>query len=400
MKRFFEENRMTFVVFLLIILFIIVYLAPHIFIFINAGQAGVLFRRFFGGVVTTNVYGEGFHIISPWNRMTIYDMRVQQIPIEYDVLTKNGLRVKVKLSIRFHPKYETIAVLHQRIGPNYVEKIVIPVAESSVRSIVGEGTAQDLFSLRADIISAINSKADIGLNLNFIALDEILIRDVALPERIQDAIETKEIQKEVYEAYIYILKKEREETIRKEIEAFGWKSYNDLISESLNPKVLKWMGILATKELAESKNAKVVIMGNGSQGLPVILGSDFTRDEVKGASQKLNETSAGELKGVEPITELDNRIKNLNNSINNIYRLNNPDRENPMKSPNQTVSPPPAGSRDNASESASPGTPSGTMAPGSPSGTMAPGSPQILPLENPAIPPEPSNTTGTGATPR
>jgi len=395
MKRFFEENRMTFVVFLLIVLFIIVYLAPHIFIFINAGQAGVLFRRFFGGVVTTNVYGEGFHIISPWNRMTLYDMRVQQIPIEYDVLTKNGLRVKVKLSIRFHPKYETIAVLHQRIGPNYVEKIVIPVAESSVRSIVGEGTAQDLFSLRADIITTINSKAEMGLNLNFIALDEILIRDVVLPESIQNAIENKEIQKEAYEAYSYILKKEREETIRKEIEAFGWKSYNNLISESLNPKVLKWMGILATKELAESKNAKVVIMGNGSQGLPVILGSDFTRDEAKGALQKVNEAPADEFNGVEPITDLDNRIKNLNNSINNIYRLNNPDRENPMKSPDKTVSPPPAGIKNDAAAQSSQG-----ASPGTPSGTMDPYSPQIRPLENPAIPQEPVNTTGTGENPR
>jgi regulator of protease activity HflC (stomatin/prohibitin superfamily) len=372
MKRFIEENRMTLVVFLLVILFVIVYLAPRIFIFINAGEAGVLFRRFFGGVVTTQPYGEGFQIISPWNTMTIYDMRVQQIPIEYDVLTRNGLRVKVKLSIRFHPKYDTLGVLHQRIGPRYVEKIVIPVAESSVRSIVGEGTAQDLFSLRADIISAINAKAEMGLDLNFIGLDEILIRDVVLPPSIQDAIEVKEIQKERYEAYAYILKKEREETIRKEIEAFGWKNYNDLVSQSLNPRVLRWMGIQATRDLAESKNAKVVIMGNSSQGLPVILGSDFTRDEEKESAQK---AGAGELKQVDSMTNLDMRIKNLNTNINNLFRFNNPDRESPLKSPSGSVSP-------------------------TPSGTTEPGSPQTTPVKSPADTPKPVNKTGTGATPR
>lgn len=385
MKHFIEEHRMTLVVFLLLVLFLIVYLAPRIFIFINAGEAGVLFRRFFGGVVTTNVYGEGFHIISPWNTLTRYDMRVQQIPIEYDVLTKNGLRVKVKLSIRFHPKYETIAVLHQRIGPNYVEKIVIPVAESSVRSIVGEGTAQDLFSLRSDIISAINTKAEMGLNLNFIALDEILIRDVILPVSIQDAIEAKEIQRERYEAYTYILKKEREETVRKEIEAFGWKNYNDLVSQSLNSKVLRWMGVMATRELADSRNAKVVIMGNGSQGLPVILGSDFTREEEK--------TGAGESRQVDSMMDLDKRIRNLDANINNLFRLNNPDRGKVPRAPSEGAAPspsPPAGT-----DVAQP-----TPGPVTPSGATNPASPKPGPTERPATPPRLENIPAPGATPR
>jgi regulator of protease activity HflC (stomatin/prohibitin superfamily) len=391
MKRFIEENRMTLVVFLLLVLFIIVYLAPRIFIFINAGQAGVLFRRFFGGVVTTNVYGEGFHIISPWNRMFIYDMRVQQIPIEYDVLTKNGLRVKVKLSIRFHPKYETIAVLHQRIGPKYVEKIVIPVAESSVRSIVGEKTAQDLFSLRGDVIYAINNKAEIGLNLNFISLDEILIRDVVLPQSIQSAIELKEIQKERYEAYAYILRKEREETIRKEIEAIGWKNYNDLISQSLNPKVLRWMGVMATRELAESKNAKVVIMGNGSQGLPVILGSDFTRDEDKASPQKNKEGAVGDFKSMESMTDLDEHINKLNGTINNLWRFNNPSRSNPLKSQEGKSSRAPSGNK---------GTPSAQPSQGG-SADNPPVMPSLLnPVRSPENAPTPVNSNTKGETPR
>jgi len=379
MRQFLEENRMTLIVFLLILLFIIIFLAPRIFIFINAGQAGVLFKRFFGGVVTTNVYGEGFHIISPWNRMTIYNMRVQQLPIEYDVLTKNGLRVKVKLSIRFHPKYETVAVLHQRIGPQYVEKIVIPVAESSVRSIVGEKTAQDLFSLRSDIISAINNKAELGLNQNFIALDEILVRDVMLPLTIQDAIELKEVQRERYEAYTYILRREREETIRKEIEAFGWKNYNELVSQSLNPRVLRWMGIQATRELAESKNAKIVIMGSGSQGLPIILGSDITREEEKASAHR--EGTTDNFKVMEPMENLDERLKKLDTSLLNLWKFNNPQR-------------------------------SGSTKPGTGSTTALPASRQSRPPGSTATPPStpsppapapgtgPVDTTGTGAPPR
>jgi len=383
MKRFFEENRMTFVVFLLLVLFIIVYLAPRIFIFINAGQAGVLFRRFFGGVVVTNVYGEGFHVISPWNTMTIYDMRVQQIPIEYDVLTKNGLRVKIKLSIRYHPKYETIAVLHQRIGPKYVEKIVIPVAESSVRSVVGEGTAEDLFSLREDIKTRINSKAEMGLNLNFIGLDEILIRDVMLPQRIQQAIETKEIEKQRLEAYVYILKREREETVRKEIEAFGWQNYNDLISESLNPKILRWMGVLATRDFADSDNSKVIIMGNGSQGLPVILGSDFTRDEEKASAKNAGAAAKGDLKNIDSMADLNARIKRLNNSISNIFRLNNPDRKADQKDPGQSPSPAPSADTGSTSRPAAPG-------------ESAPYYSDVISSPSPAPSPVPVGTPGTG----
>jgi regulator of protease activity HflC (stomatin/prohibitin superfamily) len=328
MKRsFIEENRMTLIIFLLIVLFIMIYLAPSIFIFVNAGQAGVLFRRFFGGVVTTNVYGEGLQIISPWNKMTIYDIRVQQIPIEYDVLTKNGLRVKVKLSIRFHPKYDTVAVLHQKIGPDYINKIVIPVAESSVRSIVGEKTAQDLFSLRGDVIYAINNKAELGLNQNFIALDEILVRDVVLPVSIQNAIERKEINKETYEAYAYILKREKEETLRKEIEAFGWKNYNDTLSQSLNGKVLKWMGIQATTKLAESRNAKVVIVGSGgSGGLPIILGSEFTKDDDRKAPAPGNQSPESEFRHMEPMVTMDKNLKNIDNTILNLMRFNNPSK--------------------------------------------------------------------------
>jgi len=266
-KSFAKRNSHNLVLISLLLLFVMVFFAHRMFIFIDAGHAGVLFRRLFGGVVTTRTYGEGFYIIPPWDSMIIYDMRVQEIRFKYKVLSSNGLDLDVSISARTHPYWNALPLLHQRIGPDYIKKVVVPVVEASVRKAVGDHRAEDLYS-DVDVVYQINQETSSELGESFIALDRVLIRSIAFPKFIQEAIEKKEEQRELLEAYGYRLRREKDEAVRKEIEAFGWQNFNNIVGPTLSPRLLQWRGIEATRELANSPNSKLVIMGNGEHGMP------------------------------------------------------------------------------------------------------------------------------------
>src|SRR5690349_11442955 len=109
-----------------ILFFLLVFFYPYMFFTISSGFAGVIFRRFFGGTVTQYVSAEGFQVIPPWDKLIIYDVRVQQVEHSFQVLSSNGLDIVVTTSIRFRPRIELLGVLHKEVGPDYLEKIVLP----------------------------------------------------------------------------------------------------------------------------------------------------------------------------------------------------------------------------------------------------------------------------------
>lgn len=268
------ERRPQIIVTLLVVLFVVVYLAPSIFISIHSGEAGVLYRRFLGGTLVDEVYGEGFHVIWPWDRMYVYNVRIQKAAREIEVLTRKGLKVRIDVAVRYHPEYELLGVLHQRLGPDYLEAVVLPEVESTLRRVVGTYDAEEIYQSQRAIVATLMNEAEQQTAERFIVIDDVMIRSITLPEKVQAAIEGKIEQQHLYLAYEFRLKKEEEEKKRKLIEAEGFRLYNDEIAKSLNESILKWEGIVATKELAASDNAKVVVIGNGADGLPIILGAE------------------------------------------------------------------------------------------------------------------------------
>src|SRR5258705_10950187 len=116
--------------------FIIVIMAADIFRMIPAGSVGVMYRPLFGGTQTESVMSEGLHLIVPWDQIIVYNVRVQEDKHEMEVLTKEGLTVKLHLSIRYHPEPEMVGMLHKRIGPEYEKQVVIPEVESAMRTIM------------------------------------------------------------------------------------------------------------------------------------------------------------------------------------------------------------------------------------------------------------------------
>jgi regulator of protease activity HflC (stomatin/prohibitin superfamily) len=272
-KGYFLRNRAQILITSLILLFLFLFLWPRIFYVVGPGETGVKYSLFFGGTVTERVYGEGLKAIFPWDRMYIYDVRVQEVRKDLNVLTNQGLMIHLELSIRYHPERDLVGILHKKVGPDYVERIVVPEVESVLRTNIGKMTAEEVYTTQLQILERIMENALEEVVQRFVKLDDVIIRRIELPDFVRTAIEAKLEQKELARAYEYRLKRETQEARRKEIEAGGFKAYNEIVNSSLTPEILQWKGIEVSKELAASENAKIIVIGNGPDGLPIILGA-------------------------------------------------------------------------------------------------------------------------------
>jgi regulator of protease activity HflC (stomatin/prohibitin superfamily) len=244
---------------------------------LKPGERGVVFRKFTTGLDKENVKTEGFHIIAPWNRMIVYDVREQQVEESLDVLDKNGLSVSVDVTMRFNPFPNEIGTLHERFGKDYIRKLVIPEMRSSVRQVMGRYTAEGIYStMRQEVETAIitETRETLRTDKNNIEMSALLIRSIKLPTKIKEAIEFKLEEEQKALAYEYRLDREQSEAERKRIGAEGEARANKIINNSLTPELLRMRGIEATVELSKSANSKVVVIGSGDSGLPLILGNN------------------------------------------------------------------------------------------------------------------------------
>ncbi|MBP8792470.1 MAG: prohibitin family protein [Lutibacter sp.] len=243
---------------------------------IDAGEAGVLWKRFDGGVVVDEpALGEGFHIVAPWNEVIVYEVRQQELFEKMKVLSSNGLDIILETSSWYMPKSEDLGRLHQEKGENYLERVIKPTLRSAARSVVGRYTPEQLYASKRDVIqSEIFDEAKKILDGQYIELNEVLVRDVTLPATIKDAIERKLKQEQESLEYEFRLVTAQKEAQKQIIEAQGKADANKILSASLTDKILQDKGIEATLELSKSPNSKVVIVGSSKDGLPLILGNN------------------------------------------------------------------------------------------------------------------------------
>lgn len=242
---------------------------------IKAGEAGVIYRLFGGGVDVKKTYGEGFHIIAPWNNMIRYSVRQQEVFETMSVLSSNGLEIELDASAWFQPKYVELGLLHKTRGNDYIQTIILPAIRSATRSVVGRYTPEQIYSSKRDAIQQeIYEETKKILDDQYIQLNTVLVRDVTLPTGIKDAIERKLKQEQESLEYEFRLEKARKEAERQKIDAEGKATANRILNASLTDNILKEKGIDATVKLSESNNTKVVIIGNSKDGLPLILGNN------------------------------------------------------------------------------------------------------------------------------
>lgn len=280
--KHFKENRTRWIVSTLVFLLLVAILWPYIFVTIHAGEAGVYYQRFVNGTIINKVYGEGFYVVAPWDILFVYNVRFQTNTHEMDVLTNKGMQVRLKLAVRYQPEYETLAVLHQKVGPDYFQKIIVPNVEATVRNITGKYDIEQLYASETDILQKLTNEAFTSANDKFLKIDSLLITKIEMPVKIKEAIEKKQEEQQLLEAYQYKLVREKKEAERKVIEAKGIQESNTITGSSLTENILRWKGIEATLDVSKSPNSKIVLFGSGKTSLPLIFDTRTDTPSVKG----------------------------------------------------------------------------------------------------------------------
>lgn len=237
---------------------------------VPTGRVGVEWTPLRG--TETKPLTEGLHVVSPFARVYRVDLREQEGEDSLDVLANNGLDIKLRTSILYQPIASQVYQLITQTGGDYYSVLIAPYVRSSARRVVGRYSPEEIYSSKREQIEReIRDEVVQKLAGKHVDVDAILIREVHLPEAVQAAIQTKLEEEQKALEMQFVLQRTKQEAVRKHIEAGGIADYQSIISKTLNDKVIEWKGIEATEKLADSPNAKVIIVGSGKNGLPVIL---------------------------------------------------------------------------------------------------------------------------------
>jgi len=242
---------------------------------IDGGERGVLYETLGDGIVTDRpALDEGFQFIAPWNKVTRFNVRQQEFFDQMKVLSSNGLDIQLDATIWYQPLQSKLGNLYKEKGVNYLATIIRPALRSATREVVGRYTPEEIYSSKRAIIQKeIFDETKLILDSQYVQINQVLVRDVTLPQTIRDAIERKLRQEQEALEYEFRLIKAKKEAEKQIIEAKGKAEANRLLSASLTDKILRDKGIEATLKLSQSSNSKVVVIGSGKTGMPIILGN-------------------------------------------------------------------------------------------------------------------------------
>jgi regulator of protease activity HflC (stomatin/prohibitin superfamily) len=294
--RFVDRYLPMTVIYLMVVTLVVVVLFPYMAVTVPSGHVGVLWKRFGGGTVLDprQLRDEGLHLILPWNELYIYDLRLQSITQTYNAISSDGVSLSATMNVRFRLQRDAVPVLHQAVGPSYVDLLVRPGIGSLAREVMAQYNAEQVYSTaRQEIQDKIRSLVEDRLSEKMmeregeeqyrvsmrdtVVLYDTLVYGIELPQLVVDAINRKIEQYYIAEEYRFRVEREKRESERKKIEAQGIHEFQTIVSQGISDSYLAWRGIEATLQLAQSTNAKVVVIGSGKDGLPIILGGSTTQ---------------------------------------------------------------------------------------------------------------------------
>lgn len=319
LTRWAEQRMLSLMLVFALLVASLVVLWPRVFVVIPAGSVGVIYRPLSGGVDMEHLYREGFFLIWPWNKITLYNARIQLKELDLELLTADLLRTEVKVSFQFEVNPLTVPMLHKYVGENYLQNLIIPQVVAVTREKVAQFSSKmaytgDMSQIANDIaISTDNLLIDKlsppGLtNVRLIRLSSVQLMSVNYPHDVQIAIQNKVVEAEIAEAYKFKIEAAKREAERKAIEAVGIRDFQQIVNDNMTQNYLIFRGIQATEQLAQSANAKTLVFGSGPSGLPLILGNALDNPPVpavpgmmpSGASSKGTPSSSLEAAPVEP----------------------------------------------------------------------------------------------------
>ena len=239
---------------------------------VKTGHVGVV--SVFGRV-TGRTLSEGIHIVNPLANVTELSIKTQEIEEKAAVPSKEGLIMGLEASILYHLDPAQAATVYQQIGPTFAEVLLVPTFRSAIRAITAGNTAASLYSDgREGIAQQILEDVRRQVAPRGIIVENVLLRDLQLPESLKNAIEAKQQAQQEAQRMEFVLQREKQEAERKRVEAAGIKDFQDIVSQGISDKLLQWKGIEATMELVKSTNSKVIVVGNSRNGLPLIYAGE------------------------------------------------------------------------------------------------------------------------------
>ncbi len=243
---------------------------------IPSGHAGLLFHTFGDGIdPEEQPMKSGFHFKAPWNKVYDYEIRQKERQEKLEVLSSNLLKIEMDMTVFYQPDLKNLGLLEIERGKNYEEKVIVPAMRSVAREVIAKYLPEEFNTTRRDEIqSEIDERMREKLGENYLQLNDVLIRNIRLPRKLEEAIERKLQQEQESLEYEFRLDKAAKEAERMRIEAEGIRDYQEIVSRGISQELLKWKGIEATSALANSQNTKVVVIGSAKDGLPLILGDN------------------------------------------------------------------------------------------------------------------------------
>jgi regulator of protease activity HflC (stomatin/prohibitin superfamily) len=290
-RRFVQRWLPTLTIFLLVVTLMGVVISPLAAINVPSGHVGVLWKRFGGGTVLDprKLRDEGLHFIWPWDMLFLYDLRLQSITENYNVTSSDGVGLTASVNIRFRLQRDGTPVVHQSLGPNYVNILIRPGIGSLTREVISRYTAEQVYStgrqeiqdkIREHVLErsserTMEREGDESYRVplkDLFNLYDTLLYGIDLPAALVAAINRKSEQYYVVLEYEFRVEREKRESERKKIEAEGIRDFQQIVTQGITDSYLRWRGIEATLQLSQSANTKIVIIGGGKDGLPILLG--------------------------------------------------------------------------------------------------------------------------------
>ena len=295
--RFIENSLPVLVIYLMVATLVGFLIAPNVIVTVPSGHVGILWKRFRGGTQLDPrlLKDEGMRVLLPWDKLVLYDLRLQTHDDSYNAISKDGVNLTATINIRFRLKHDAVPQLHQTIGPDYIKRMLSPEIGNRAREIFAEYSAEEIYSTkRQEIQRKIRTHTETMLGQSTmqrteqeseygehykISLQELLniydtlVLGLELPATVNAAINRKIEQYYLVQEYGFRVEREKKESERKQIEANGIRDFQQTVAQGISDSYVRWRGIEATLQLAQSPNTKIVIIGSGKDGLPVILGN-------------------------------------------------------------------------------------------------------------------------------
>ncbi|MGC9315056.1 MAG: prohibitin family protein [bacterium] len=270
----------TVITAIIIILAVIILLAA--ITVVPAGHVGVVVLF---GKVRTVPLSPGLHVINPLANVVKMETRLLEYTMSVasaegtvrgddaiDALTSEGLKVRLDLTAWFRLKPDEAPKVYNEIGANYDRKIIRPTLRTAIRDVAVRYTAEDIYSVKRDsVVIAITLRAKELIGDRGLILDNILLRNVILPDKIADAIDAKLAADQDARRMEFILQKEVLEKERKVVEAEGIREANRIIAQGLTSSYIQWYRIEMLKQLVNSPNNTIVILPENMNSAPLML---------------------------------------------------------------------------------------------------------------------------------